>query len=164
MTARALDSLTVLTSTRQKLATKRILATPYGPVIENYPRGSSVFSITEIPVSCFDEMADALAELQAKQFSFVERGRPLDGIDRQHALRRTRARGDQPATMEAAARHWVPLDVDSIPCPDGIDPIFEPDRVVEHVVELLPEEFHGASCFWSFTGSHGLKPGIRLRL
>ena len=37
-------------------------------------------------------------------------------------------------------------------------------RVVEHVVELLPEEFHGVSVFWAFTSGHGIKPGIRIRL
>ena len=99
-----------------------------------------------------------------RQQSFVVRGKPIDGIDRRDAPRRLRPRGDQPATLLPQARYWLSLDLDSVPCPAGIDLIFEPDRVVEYVVELLPEEFHGVSVFWAFTSGHGIKPGIRIRL
>jgi hypothetical protein len=166
MTTGTVDCLTVLTSTLQKLATKRIVAPRLGapPDIENYPRGSTYFSIAETPVSGFDELAAALAELQAKPYSFVVRGRPLDGIDWQRALRRTGGRAEpagHAGTCGAALDHNR-SGLDTMPA--GIDPLFEPDRVVEHAVELLPAEFHGCTRFWSFTGSHGIKPGIRLRL
>ena len=109
-------------------------------------------------------MAAALKALQGRQHSFVVRGKPIDGIDRNNAPRRLRPRGDQPATLLPQARYWLALDMDSVPCPTGIDLLFEPDRVVEYVVELLPEEFHGVSVFWAFTSGHGIKPGIRIRL
>ena len=109
-------------------------------------------------------MAAALIELQAKPYSLWCAVGPSTASIATAARRRSRAREDQPATLEAAARHWIPLDLDSIPCPAGIDPLFEPDRVVEHVVELLPEEFHGAQCFWSFTAATASSrvSGIRL--
>ena len=162
--APALDTITVLTTKGRVLATKRITAIQGGPPkIENYGTARR-FSFNEWPVSSFDEMADALADLQERAQSFLVRGKPIDGIDRNNAPRRLRPRGDEPATLIAQARHWLALDVDSVPCPAGIDPIWEPDAVVEHVVELLPEEFHGVSVFWAFTSGHGLKPGIRIRL
>ena len=133
------------------------------PKIEPYGR-AKIFSIDEIGCSSFDEMAAALKDLQGRPQSFVVRGKPIDGIDRKNAPRRLRPRGDQPATLLPQARYWLPLDLDSVPCPAGIDPIWEPDRVVEYVVELLPEEFHGCSVFWAFTSGHGIKPGIRIRL
>jgi hypothetical protein len=70
----------------------------------------------------------------------------------------------EPATIEPAAHHWIPLDLDSIDCPDWLDPVHEPDRTVEYVVCQLPEVFHGATCWWSFTSGQGLKSGIRIRL
>ena len=158
-----LDSLTVLT-TKGPLATKRITAVQGGsPKIENYGKAQR-FSFDEWPVSSFDEMAAALEALLERQQSFVVRGKPIDGIDRRDAPRRLRPRGDQPATLLPQARRWLALDMDSVPCPAGIDPIWEPDRVVEYVVELLPEEFHGCSVFWAFTSGHRFKPGIRIRL
>jgi hypothetical protein len=166
MAAAAFDSLAILTSTGP-LATKRIIANPAGgpPKIENYGKGRH-FRIDEISVSSFDEMAAVLASIEHQPRAFLVRGKPIDGINRLHALRRSRARPDknEPATLEAAARRWVALDLDAVPCPSGVDPLFEPDRVVEHVVELLPEEFHGATCWWMFSSGHGIKPGIRIRL
>ena len=71
-----------------------------------------------------------------------------------------------PATFEHASRHWLLLDLDGIPCPADIDPIFEPDSAVEHVLSTLPPELQHVSCWWTFTSSHGLpeSKGIHLRL
>ena len=80
-------------------------------------------------------MAAALMALQRRPRSFVVRGKPADGIDRSNTPRRLRPRGDEPATLMpqravlAAARHGFGA------VPGGIDPIFDPDAVVEHVVE-----------------------------
>jgi hypothetical protein len=165
------DQIVVLTSTLQKLATKRVVASRNGPpVIEDYPRGSTHFRFEEWPVASFDEMAAALATLQTQAYSFVVRGRILEGTERQRAQQRLlhARRGKNGnlvlATLAAQARRWIAIDLDSIPCPTGIDPLYDVDAVVEYVISLLPDAFHGASCFWYFTGSHGIKPGIRLRL
>jgi hypothetical protein len=56
------------------------------------------------------------------------------------------------------------FDLDSIACPVWLDPVHEPDRTVEHVVALLSDEFHGATCWWQFTSGQGVKDGIRIRL
>jgi hypothetical protein len=166
-----LDTITILTSVDdRKLATKRITALPNGgpPKIEDYGK-ATLFRIEEVAVSSFDDMAAVLARLEHQPYSFVVRGKPLDGIDRRRALRRVRPhkRKDgtvEPATLEAAAHHWIALDIDSLPCPEWIDQFDEPDRVVEYIVDLLPPEFHAASCYWEFTSGAGLKPGIRMRL
>lgn len=97
------------------------------------------------------------------------RGKPAAGVDLRNARRRLHARkardgSTEPATIEGAARHWIPLDVNSIACPDWLDPVREPDRAVEHIVGLLPKEFHGATCWWAFTAGQGVKDGIRIRL
>jgi hypothetical protein len=162
------DTITILT-TKGPLATKRITAVSHGPPkIAGYGQ-AKLFSFAEIPVSSFDEMAAAIEGLQHKPCSFLVRGKPADGIDREYARRRLHARKKpngavEPATLLAQPRFWLALDFDSIQCPDHIDLIWDVDAVIEHVTELLPEEFHGVSTFWAFTSGHGIKPGIRLRL
>ena len=162
--AAPLDALTVLT-TKGPLATKRITAVQDGePKIESYGKAQR-FSFEKWDESSFDEMAAALRGAAAPR-ALVRRARQAG---RRHRPQEQPAgacvpRGDEPATLMPQPRHWLALDLDSVPCPAGIDPIFEPDAVVEHVVELLPEEFHGVSVFWTFTSGHGIKPGIRIRL
>ncbi len=163
------DSVTVLT-TKGPLATKRITLRPgfTRPVIEPYGN-AAFFSIWEAPVSGINDLAAVLSTVERRPTSFLVRGKPAEGIDRRNARRRLHARiakdgTIEPATLEPVARHWIPLDVDLIACPDWLDPVHEPDRAVEHVVGLLPEEFQGATCWWAFTSGQGLKCGIRIRL
>jgi hypothetical protein len=163
------DSVTVLT-TKGPLATKRITLPPCatGPVIEPYGN-AAVFGIWEAPVSGIDDLAALLSTVERRPTSFLVRGKPAAGVDRRNAKRRLHARkakdgSVEPATIEGTVRHWIPLDLDSIACPVWLDPVHEPDRAVEHVVGLLPQEFHGATCWWAFTSSQGVKDGIRIRL
>ncbi len=163
------DSVTVLT-TKGPLATKCITLPPGAtrPVIEAYGK-AAYFSISEAPVSGIDDLAAVLNSVELRQTSFLVRGKPAEGIDRRNARRRLHARIGkdgtvEPATLGPVARHWIPLDLDSIACPDWLDPIHEPDQAVEHVVDLLPEEFHGTTCWWAFTSGQGVKDGIRIRL
>jgi hypothetical protein len=119
-----------------------------------------------------EDFATILRELENNSTACIVRGDPISDpeIDwRQPQPRRVRARRNQdgtidPATLVPAARRWVALDVDRLACPDGIDQFEEPDRAVEYVVSLLPEEFHDASVYWQFTASAGIKPGISIRL
>ena len=144
----AADYLTVLTAKGGALATKRIIAQPNGaPKIEQYGRAAR-FRIDEIGIDSFDRMVAALETLEKHAQSFVVRGKTVAGVNRENAKRRSRARKGEPATLEETPRRWLALDLDSIPCPAGIDPLWEPDDVIDHVVELLPEEFHGASVWW----------------
>jgi hypothetical protein len=165
----AIDSVTILT-TKGPLATKRITWPPGAtkPVIEAYGNAKH-FSISEAPVSGIDDLAFVLNSVQLRPISFLARGKPAEGIDRRNTRRRLHPRRAkdgtvEPATLEPAPRHWIPLDLDSIPCPDWLDPAHEPDRAVEHAISRLPEEFHGATCWWSFTSGQGIKDGIRIRL
>jgi hypothetical protein len=163
------DSVTILT-TRGPLATKRIVWHPGAarPVIEDYGNAAS-FSIWEASVSGIGDLTTLLSTVERRSTSLLVRGKPAEGVDRRNAKRRLHARRAkdgtvEPATLEPAARHWIPLDLDSIACPDWLDPVHEPDRAVEHVVGLLPEEFYGTTCWWCLTSGQGIKAGIRLRL
>ena len=164
----ACDYLTILT-TRGLLATKKIIAIPgQDPKIVNYAKAAR-FSFTERPIASFDDLAAVLTDLQRWSHTLIVRGKPAPGINRHNDVRRLKPRKKsdgtiEPATLVSQPRRWLPIDMDSVPCPSGIDPIHEPDLVVEYVISLLPNEFHDVSVFWYFTGGHGFKPGIRIRL
>jgi hypothetical protein len=55
---------------------------------------------------------------------------------------------------------WVIFDVDRIPVPAHLidDWVDEPDAAVEHVLELLPDPFRKATCWWSISSSAAM-PG-----
>jgi hypothetical protein len=163
------ESVTVLT-TFGPLATKHVRWDPLltKPVITAYGNAKT-FEISEYSVGNLDELAQLLAGIESCPRALIVRGRPAEGIDRKQAFRRLhpRTRSDgtvEPATLQPAARHWIPLVLDSIPCPDSLDPVHEPDWAVEHAVRHLPEEFHGTSCWWALTSGQGFKPGLRMRL
>jgi hypothetical protein len=63
-------------------------------------------------------------------------------------------------TFEDRPRFWVIFDVDRVPVPDHLidDWVDEPDAAVEHVLELLPEPFRSATCWWSISSSAAI-PG-----
>lgn len=167
MTGDPLDYVTVLT-TKGPLATKRISNAPGGPIIESYGR-ATWFGLQEHGVYCIDSLAALLTALERSQTRFIIRGQPKAGVDYRRTQRRVRDRRNvdgsvTPATIDPAARQWIALDLDRMACPDWLDPIFEPDHTVEYAVSRLPAEFHDATCWWQFTASHGIKPGISLRL
>jgi hypothetical protein len=58
-------------------------------------------------------------------------------------------------TFEDCPRSWVVFDVDRIPVPSHMqgDWVDDPEAAVEHVRELLPEPFRGATCWWGLSSS-----------
>jgi len=161
------DYVTVLT-TKGPLATKRITDAPGGPIIESYGR-ATWFGLQEHGVYGIDTLAALLTALEHAPTRFIIRGQPRSDVDYRRAQRRVRDRRNSdgsttPATIDPAARQWIALDLDRMACPDWLDPIFEPDHTVEYAIARLPAEFHDATCWWQFTASHGVKPGISLRL
>jgi len=163
------DAVTLLT-TKGPLATKVFTWSPAAnaPQIADYGL-AKLFRVDEMGVSSIHDLAAGLESIAGDSRTFVVRGRPIPGIDSENAVRRhhTRKKADgsvEHATLEAVPRYWIPLDCDSIPCPDHIDPIRDDDKAIKHVVSLLPPEFGSVTVYYQFTSSHGIKPGIRARL
>lgn len=108
--------------------------TPYG--------NAKNFRISERDVDDINGLAVALTDIERNPRSFIVRGAPVEGIDRESAYRRLHARKNkdgsiEPATLRPASRHWVALDVDSLACPDGLDPVDDPDRALDYLVDHL---------------------------
>jgi hypothetical protein len=122
------------------------------------------FSAAEHPVSDIHEVGALIQQISTDPRAAVVRGGIVEGANRSDMLRRARPREGTPATLETKSRWWLALDLDRISCPSSIDPLLEPDTTVEHAISHLPPAFHDVTSFWQFTGGHGIKPGIRLRL
>lgn len=163
------DSVTVLT-TKGPLATKRITLSPGAtkPAIEAY--GNAVyFGIWEAPVSGINDLAALLSTVELRPTSFLVRGKTAVGVDRRNAKRRLHARKAkdgtvEPATIEGAARHWIPLDFDSIACPDWLDPAHEPDRAVEHVCRAAARGIPRRDVLVGIHKRPGCQRRVRIRL
>jgi len=162
-TLAAADTVTILRAKGGRLLTKRWTLSE-GRLQETSYDKAWRFSATEHPVCNLRELGQLIRQISADPQAAPVRGAIADGANRNDMLRRARSRGSVLATLISKPRRWLGLDLENIPCPLGIDPIFEPDATVEHTISLLPPAFHAATCLWQFTGGHGIKRGIRLRL
>ena len=151
-----MDSITQLRSLGLVLA-KRWSIDPNGfPIGAGYDKAKH-FAVVEHPVSCVEDLAQVLDRTSPDPFSCVIRGRPGPSCD----IRRTARLG---ILFENVSRHWSMHDFDAVDCPDWLDWRAEPAAAADFLRSLLPPQFHEATCWWSFTGSQGFKPGLRMRL
>jgi hypothetical protein len=152
------DSITQLRSNDGKLLTKRWLLGADGkPVQVQYER-AMWFSVQSHNVSSIHSLADVLELISRDPYSCVIRG---ELINRSCAHRTRR----QSINFRDVPRWWSLHDLDDLQDPVWIDWRKDPEAVVRYAVErCFPAQFHGASCWWSFSSSQGLKDGIRLRL
>jgi Primase C terminal 2 (PriCT-2) len=160
------DTVTILQTKRGIVAAKRIsLREGQEPQVKGYDNAKH-FIVHERPVNSLQELAELLGKIEKERRYLIIRGRLLDGVDPNNALKRLHANeaDNEPACFGPAARQWLPLDFDAIPCPPGLDPITDPEAAVRHLAGLLPESFHNTSCWWQHTSRAGLKPDIRMRL
>ena len=72
------------------------------------------------------------------------------------------ATGDTP-TLRDLPRRWLPLDIDNLPRPNEID---ADDLVAcaRVAIAALPHTFHNVRYIVQATASHGIAPGMHLRL
>jgi hypothetical protein len=152
------DSLTVLISTNKKHAGKQFRLDK-GGAIKNRSYGLEThFRVEGLAVDSIRSLGRALERVSRNPFAFIVRGEPLPDIDRKRARRLLRPdkKTGEPATFVEAARRWVLIDGDAIPCPAAIDPRSDPESAVEHVIGLLPPELHDAWCWWQFSSSQSV--------
>ena len=69
---------------------------------------------------------------------------------------------DKP-TLRDVPRHLIPLDVDSLPCPDGIDPK-DLIAAASYIRSQLPTAFRNVACVAQATSGHCIKAGLRFRM
>jgi hypothetical protein len=154
------DAVTVLRSRGGRL-TK--LVRPDGE-IEGYDAALR-FDLFSMPVGGLADLHGLLRRLLDRQDCAVVRGDIADAT-RTLAVRRLIHRdsgtGDEPTLIETP-RRWLALDLDSVPRPEAVAAA-DLAACGAVAVRELPAEFRSASKIVQATATHGIKPGLRLRL
>lgn len=161
------DTVTIL-RTHGRYATKQVTRRKDGSLdVRGYDEAKH-FRVYEREVDGLEELAALLDRVSADPWSTIIRAKPREGVDRRHARRLLHDAVDEhgeitPATFEPSARRWLLLDVDKVEGDPPCDPRDGPG-VAAWVAGQMPEEMQGASYWWAFTSSAGIKPGVRMRL
>jgi hypothetical protein len=159
------DFITLLTTTKKsQILTKQISLDQDGnPHLQDYDQAKH-FRFDKVTVSGLSDLARVVDSVSSN--SALVLGEPTDAaVTGARRLAYDRPESGERATLTATTHHWLPVDLDSVPCPDGLDPIANPEAAVQHVVRhYLLTEMQDRDVYWQLTSSVGIKPGIRLRL
>ena len=154
------DTLTVIRARGRRLA-KVIRAD--GAVV-SYDDAKH-FDLFSMPVQDLEGLHRLLQRLLHRPDCAVVRGEIVDpnrGQWVRRLLYRDNETGDVP-TLQAVPRWWLAVDVEGVQRPAGVPPTDLAACAAAAAVRL-PEALRGAECIVQASGSHGLKPDIRLRL
>jgi hypothetical protein len=124
------------------------------------------FDAMTVSVGSLDDIADVLRTLIDNPSAAVIRGELANGATAALNIRRLlhpdRKTGEE-ATLRECPHRWIALDVDSVARPHHV-PADDLTSCAHFAVTTLPAAFHDARCVVQATASHGIKPGVRLRL
>lgn len=154
------DSLTLVTARHRRLA-KMIHA---DGTIADYDSARTI-SLSSQPVADLDTLHAVLSRLLGRRDIAVVRGGIADPGMTERVRRLLHAdplTGDTP-TLTAIPRSWLALDMDGLERPHGL-PADDLEGCAQAAIQSLPAAFHRASCIGQASASHGIKPGIRMRL
>ncbi len=154
------DTITILQSRGPRLA-KTLHAdgriTPYG--------NARLFDMAAEPLDGLHGLHALLRHLLARPDRCVVRGAIADACRTQQVRRLLHddpAAGDT-ATLRDVPRHWLALDLDGLPAPQHLNP-HDLTACLAAALPALPPAFAQAGIITQATASHGIKPGMRLRL
>jgi hypothetical protein len=154
------DSITILKARGRRLA--KLIEAPER--IVGYD-DAKTFDATERPLASLDDLERLVRALLRRPDCCVVRGSLIGGPTR-HRIRRLiysdPDTGDAP-TLRASPRCWLALDLDGVELDPEI-PAHDLARCAAAAVRALPIPFGRAALIAQATASHGLKPGMRLRL
>ncbi len=154
------DTITILQSRGRRLAK---LVQADGTIV-GYDEARSFTSI-EHDVENLDDLHRVLTWLASRPDRCIVRAaliNPTITGPIRRLLYADRETGDHP-TLYEVPRFWIATDWDALDKPDDCD-VADLNACGRVALARLPEEFHGAATVASATASHGIKPGIRVRL
>lgn len=153
------DALTVLRSPHLRLAKRLRLNGQDG-----YDRARTLDAYT-VQVAGLDDLFALLHRLVPQPSCCVIRGQLLEGVTAKgirRLLHVDRETGELPTFVDVP-RRWLALDLDGLPMPEGVQAT-DLAACGTAALATLPEQFHGAACIIQASASHGVKPGMRLRI
>jgi hypothetical protein len=147
----AIDSITALSS-MEGTASKRFFRDESGEVRRENFNAGMFFKGKVFPVSNILDLSTALRVIEEFPTALVIRGAPLTHVDLDKPNRRIMENFKTPKI----GRHWVLIDFDKIEMPDALDLSRDTPAVMEHLVHLLPAEFHDCSYHYQLSSSAGM--------
>ena len=123
-TAATAGGLTILRAASGRIATKGFSALHDGRIRKSSYGNERFFALEPAEADDIFVLAALVRRLERDPRAFIIRGAPLPHAQRQRARRLLHpdpSTGDG-ATIVAADRAWVMLDLDGVACPAGLDP------------------------------------------
>ncbi|KGT77152.1 hypothetical protein MA20_21305 [Bradyrhizobium japonicum] len=157
------DTVTVLTSLSRPL-TKTIIKGSAGGIETRTQQNVKFYRGEEFSVSGIRDFAELLEKISPDPRKCVVRGAIAPGTDRERMLRRKFPKSGEQATLIETPRRWILFDVDGVALPSALDPLASPTDTVKLVRAKLPPCFHDVTCWYQYTGSAGIKPGLHIRI
>jgi hypothetical protein len=154
------DTVTIVRCRAGLLLAKRVASGG----MTNYDSAKHVDLLSR-PVDGLGDLEELLRLLGPRPRLAVVRGETIDPAHARGVRRLLYAdlETGEPATLRPAPRSWLALDIDGLPAPAGID-VTDLVACAKAAVARLPSAFHYVSLIVQPTASHGIVPGLHLRL
>jgi len=111
------------------------------------------FTVSEEPVSDLQSLSELLLRLENEPTQAIIRGSLIEG--------KTNIISRNKETFAATARQWCMIDIDSL---EWEGDIRDQEAMLSYAIQQLPIEFQSVDCYYHFSSSMGIKPGIRVHL
>ena len=145
---------------RRTLA-KVISKGPDGTALKQSYDYCTLFTLRQPEVNNIDELSALLTKLETRTSRMIIRGLPHEEVDVAVRVRRktfnSKTTPQQTPFIDVAIP-WLMIDVDKLTLPAGLDLLPDTAQAIEHVVSLLPDEFHNTSYHWHLSASAEIKP------
>ncbi len=153
------EVITVLIALDGHTASKRFDKINGDIVKKDYDAGM-FFGLMSRTASNILELSSVLSALEPLPNALVIRGEIRPGKDGSHRIQRLLTNFGTPPQ----GRYWVLLDFDKIALPPQLSLWGNVAEVCEFLVNLLPVEFHDASCHWQLSSSAGMSDDAKVSI
>lgn len=121
-----------------------------------------LFDVEQCEIGDLHQLSALLKDLEKQPNAFIVRGKLNEGQSSLSVRRRFAGVG---ASFRAHKCQWLCVDIDHLAPPNELPHFNEqPNLVAEYAASHLSQEFHGVDFYWQYSGSMGIKPGIRIHL
>jgi hypothetical protein len=125
-----------------------------GPDLKEQPFSiGKEFNVTEEPVSDLQSLSALLQRLENDPTRTIIRGSLTEG--------KTNSAPRNKTTFTSTPRQWCMIDIDSLAWDGDIN---DQQAMLSYAIHQLPIEFQSVDCYYHFSSSMGIKPGIRVHL
>lgn len=153
--------ITLLRSEENRLLCK-FFGQQDGKIVEEKKSPGTFFSVEEREINNLNDLSSLLSSLEDEFQTCVIRWKLRKGAPTTN-IQRTK-NGANPK-FENQPCQWLCIDIDDLEFPTQTSLCDLPPQVLaDFAARHLPQEFEGVDFHWHFSGSMGVKPGIRIHL